>query len=82
MYICPKIYLVSKTLISQAFAQSLQQQKLQNTIAQTQEKTHLKGLIGSSFSFVITNTFKTADKPFMLVFNDKEEAAYYLNDLE
>jgi hypothetical protein len=22
------------------------------------------------------------DKPFLLIFNDKEEAAYYLNDLE
>src|SRR5690606_25172785 len=45
-------------------------------------KTHLKGLIGSSLSFVLTEVFKQADKPFLLIFNDKEEAAFYLNDLE
>ena len=73
---------MSKTTISQTFSQSLQQQKLQSSIAINQTQTHLKGLIGSSFSFVITNAFKEADKPFLLVFNDKEEAAYYLNDLE
>nr|WP_208864188.1 transcription-repair coupling factor [Gaetbulibacter sp. S0825] len=60
----------------------MQQQKLQSSIAISQTQTHLKGLIGSSFSFVITNAFKEADKPFLLVFNDKEEAAYYLNDFE
>ncbi|MCK0107728.1 transcription-repair coupling factor [Flavobacteriaceae bacterium S0825] len=73
---------MSKTTISQIFSQSLQQQKLQSSIAISQTQTHLKGLIGSSFSFVITNAFKEADKPFLLVFNDKEEAAYYLNDFE
>jgi transcription-repair coupling factor (superfamily II helicase) len=73
---------VSKALISQTFLQSLRQQKLQIAIANFQSKTHLKGLIGSSFSFVISNAFKQLDAPFLLVFNDKEEAAYYLNDLE
>lgn len=73
---------MSKTLISQNFEQSLQQQKLRNSIAQTKVKTHLKGLVGSSLSFVISNAFKEADKPFLLIFSDKEEAAYYLNDFE
>ena len=73
---------MSKTLISQLFSQSLQLRKLQNTIAQTQDKAHLKGLVGSSLSFCISEVFKTADKPFLLIFNDKEEAAYFLNDLE
>jgi transcription-repair coupling factor (superfamily II helicase) len=73
---------VSKTLISQAFLQSLQQQKLQNSIAQIRQKVHLKGLVGSSLSFVVANAFKDVEKPFLLVFNDKEEAAYYLNDFE
>jgi len=73
---------VSKTLISQNFERSLQLQKLQNAIAQIKSKIHLKGLVGSSFSFVVTQLFKKADKPFLLIFNDKEEAAFYLNDLE
>jgi len=76
---------VSKSIISQTYAQSLQLQKLQTAIAQTQEKAtklHLKGLVGSSLSYVIAESFKTTEKPFLLIFNDKEEAAFYLNDLE
>jgi len=56
--------------------------KLENTIALSQSKSSLKGLVGSSFSFAISALFKKADKPFLLIFSDKEEAAYYLNDLE
>ena len=73
---------MSTSSLSQTYAQTLQTQNLQTAIAQTQLKTHLKGLVGSSFSFVVSSVFKTADKPFLLVFNDKEEAAFYLNDLE
>lgn len=73
---------MSKTLISQTFSQTLQLQNLQNSIAQTQNKTHLKGLVGSSFSIVVSEVFKSAEKPFLLIYDDKEEAAYYLNDLE
>ena len=57
-------------------------QKLRDSISQPESKTHLKGLVGSSFSFVVASAFKQSDSPFLLVFNDKEEAAYYLNDLE
>ena len=73
---------MSKTKLSQTYLQTLQTQNLQIAIAQTQSKIHLKGLVGSSFSFVISSIFKEAEKPFLIVFNDKEEAAFYLNDLE
>ena len=73
---------MSKTILSKTYLQTLQTQNLRNAIAQTGTKTHLKGLVGSSFSFVISTVFKAAEKPFLLVFNDKEEAAHYLNDLE
>ena len=73
---------MSKTLLSQTYIQSLQMQKLQTAIANSESKTHLKGLVGSSLSFVLTSCFKQTEKPFLLVFNDKEEAAFYLNDLE
>ena len=77
-------------MLEQTYAQTLQMQNLQTIIAQSQpvdsaqgkSKIHLKGLVGSSFSFVISSVFKQADKPFLIVFNDKEEAAFYLNDLE
>ncbi|WP_191858251.1 transcription-repair coupling factor [Hanstruepera ponticola] len=73
---------MSKSTLSQTYKQALQSQNLQNAIAQTQNRTHIKGLVGSSVSFVFTELFKEADKPFLLIFNDKEEAAFYLNDFE
>ncbi|MEZ4793150.1 MAG: transcription-repair coupling factor [Gelidibacter sp.] len=73
---------MSPSHLSQLYAQALQTQNLQTVIAQTGTKTHLKGLVGSSLSFVLTEAFKQTDLPYLLVFNDKEEAAFYLNDLE
>lgn len=46
------------------------------------KKTNITGLVGSSLSFVIHALFKKTELPLLLLFNDKEEAAYYLNDLE
>ncbi|WP_366185812.1 transcription-repair coupling factor [Flavobacterium ovatum] len=45
-------------------------------------KMHLKGLLGSSISFTIQSLFKKTELPFLLILDNKEEAAYYLNDLE
>ncbi len=42
----------------------------------------LKGLTGSALSFVISEVFANTEVPFLLILNDKEEAAYHLNDLE
>lgn len=73
---------MSKSRISQTYTQALQTQNLQNAIAQSESKTHVKGLVGSAFSFVVSSVYKAIQKPFLLIFNDKEEAAHYLNDLE
>ncbi|GLB48368.1 transcription-repair coupling factor [Neptunitalea lumnitzerae] len=73
---------MSKSNILKAFSQSSQTKKLQEAITLSEQKIHLKGLVGSSFSFTISSIFKQADKPFLILLNDKEEAAYYLNDLE
>ena len=55
---------------------------LAELLAQQNQKIHAKGLLGSSISFVIQALFEKSDLPFLLLFNDKEEAAYFLNDLE
>ncbi|MDI1254617.1 MAG: transcription-repair coupling factor [Flavobacterium sp.] len=47
-----------------------------------EQKLHLKGLVGSSLSFVVKALFLQSENPFLFILNDKEEAAYYLNDLE
>ncbi len=75
---------MGKESITQTYLQTSQLQNLSAIIAQTQDKVsvHLKGLVGSALSFVIGDVFKETQKPFLLIFNDKEEAAFYLNDLD
>jgi transcription-repair coupling factor (superfamily II helicase) len=73
---------LSKSILSQTYAQALQMQNLRIAIANSQNKVHLKGLVGSALSLVLSESFKSAELPFLLIFNDKEEAAFYLNDLE
>ena len=58
---------------------------LQSSIASSQNnssKIQVKGLTGSALSSAISAAFSEADRPFLVCFEDKEEAAYYLNDLE
>ena len=68
---------MSKTLVSSLFSQSSKSRKLQEHIALTQEKITLSGLAGSSFSLLILQTFKNAELPFLVILEDKEEAAYF-----
>tara|TARA_R110002020_G_scaffold114593_3_gene263540 strand:- start:51804 stop:55172 length:3369 start_codon:yes stop_codon:yes gene_type:complete len=68
--------------IPKTYEQSLQVQKLGKAIADTQVHVRLKGLSGSALSFVVKELFNTSGLPFLLVLDDKEEAAYHLNDLE
>ncbi|MAY21834.1 MAG: transcription-repair coupling factor [Flavobacteriaceae bacterium] len=73
---------MSKTLVTSLFEESSQTRKLGQVIAQPQSHTLVEGLVGSSLSLVISQVFKSSEVPFLLILNDKEEAAYYLNDLE
>lgn len=56
--------------------------KITESLDKHSVKIQCKGLIGSSLSFVLQAIFNKTDKPFLLICNEKEEAAYYLNDLE
>ncbi|WP_222937376.1 transcription-repair coupling factor [Cytophaga sp. FL35] len=77
-----KILRLTQIAIQQLFAQSPNIRKLGNAISQNEATTAIHGLTGSSLSFVLSETFKISDQTFLLIFDDKEEAAYYLNDLE
>jgi transcription-repair coupling factor (superfamily II helicase) len=73
---------MSFTTIQNQFSQAAPTQSLRKIAAQSQGLSTISGLNGSSISIVLKTVFKDADKPFMLICNDKEEAAFYLNDLE
>ncbi len=42
----------------------------------------IKGMVGSQASLVAASQFSEAESDFVFILNDKEEAAYFLNDLE
>ncbi len=69
-------------MVSSLFAKSSQMRKLRDHIAQSHPSTVISGLTGSSLSLVIAEVFKISENPFLIILNDKEEAAYHLNDLE
>jgi transcription-repair coupling factor (superfamily II helicase) len=73
---------LSKQNIVSAYEQSTKIKEIVQQLQQDKNHFQISNLVGSSLSFVISATFKKAEKPFLLIFNDKEEAAYYLNDLE
>ncbi|WP_432412573.1 transcription-repair coupling factor [Rasiella sp. SM2506] len=73
---------MSKTLVRSLFNKSSALGKLKGTIANSENKIVVSGLVGSATSLVLANAFKASELPFLFILNDKEEAAYHLNDLE
>ena len=73
---------MSKQEIVNQYQESVKVKQILNQIQRDNNHIQITNLVGSSMSFVISETFKKDDKSYLLIFNDKEEAAYYLNDLE
>ncbi len=73
---------MSKTTLYKIYENSTKVKQIVESLQQPEQKIRLNGLLGSSLSFVVQSIFKKTEKPFLLILNDKEEAAYYLNDLE
>ena len=65
--------------ISQLFVKSLQTQKLENSIAKNENKILLKGLIGSSLSFLVSSIFSKNQKLTVLILENKETAVLSLS---
>jgi transcription-repair coupling factor (superfamily II helicase) len=74
---------LSKSALYTTYDNLPKTQQIANQLLENNEvKLHLNGLLGSSVSFVIRSLFKKAELPFLVILDNKEEAAYYLNDLE
>ncbi|HEY0091946.1 MAG TPA: transcription-repair coupling factor, partial [Flavobacterium sp.] len=73
---------LSKADVFQKYDRNKKVGQIAESIQKAGSKVHLKGLVGSSLSFVVHSIFTKTELPFMLILQDKEEAAYYLNDLE
>ena len=73
---------MSKQSIVNYYNKSVKIKQISEKLQHKKSYFQITNLVGSFLSFVISETFGEAEKPYLLIFNDKEEAAYYLNDLE
>ncbi len=73
---------MSKQTIVNLYERAPKVKQLVQQLQHENQKLQLQHLAGSSLSFVISSSFTAVEKPYLLIFSDKEEAAYYLNDLE
>ena len=73
---------MSKQEIVNQYQESVKVKQVLKQIQKDKNQIQITNLVGSSMSLVISETFKKDDKSYLLIFNDKEEAAYHLNDLE
>ena len=67
--------------ILQSYSSSKKVQALQSLIVENQQ-VYVKSLSQSALSFVWAALYQKMETPVLLVFDNKEEAAYYYNDLE
>ena len=73
---------MSKSVVVGRYDKATKVSQIAESLQHSENKIHLKGLVGSSLSFVVNSLFHKSELPFLLIFEDKEAAAYYLNDLE
>ena len=52
------------------------------TLDKPSSRVHLRGIAGSAGAFILSSVYKRVNKNHLVVLPDKEEAAYFLNDLE
>jgi transcription-repair coupling factor (superfamily II helicase) len=76
------LHLLSKQNIIKIFEQIVQKKQIVQLLSKEKSRFQITNLVGSSLSFLISASFKKIEKPFLVILKDKEEAAYYLNDLE
>jgi transcription-repair coupling factor (superfamily II helicase) len=55
---------------------------IENKIAEDKSKLHLRGLAGSAAAFISASFYASSPVTQLVVLDDKEKAAYFLNDLE
>lgn len=73
---------MSKQIIVDLISQAKYTKKLAETLSKGKSHVQISNLLGSSLAFTAAEIFKKSEKPFLIILNNKEEAAYFLNDIE
>jgi transcription-repair coupling factor (superfamily II helicase) len=73
---------LSKQIIVDLISQAEKTKKIANLLSSGKTHVQISNLLGSSLAFHIAEIFNKVGKPFLIILNSKEEAAYFLNDAE
>jgi len=65
-----------------SFSDTQNQKALEERLLKDDSCLFLKGTVGSGISFALANSFKTVSKTMLFICEDREKAAYQLNDFE
>lgn len=65
-----------------SFSNTQNQKALEEQLLEDDACVFLKGSVGSGISFIIANSFKTVGKTMLYLCEDREKAAYQLDDFE
>lgn len=71
-----------KTVLSQYESSDFVRTCMDQFSENHQGKIHVRGQVGSSLSFLTAQLHQQSGNPILLILDDKEEAAYLLNELE
>ncbi len=77
-----KFFTMNTSDIQALYLKSAKVGLLTECLFKPNQKVLLKGMNGSLISFVASAVFQKLNTPFLLLFANREEAAYVLNDLE
>jgi len=72
---------MKKSELLNGYLKSVQDKKILEDLDHN-KSIHLSGLTGSAATMVASTCFKASEQTFIFILNDKEEAAYFHNDLE
>lgn len=74
--------MTAKEDILKKYGESVNNSSLTQELAGNATRVQLKGVIGSGISFIAASAYQHVHKTNLFILADKEEAAYFLNDLE
>ena len=73
---------MSLKTITQKYDKATITSQLVQEIKEAKQQISIPNLAGSALSFLIRSVFLQVEKPLLLILNNKEQAAYFLNDLQ
>jgi len=68
--------------LGNSYTESSKNLTISNALNTNRARLSVRGIVGSGLAFIAHGIIKSKENDHLFIFNDKEEAAYFLNDLQ